>query len=425
MPQFQTVDLSPIPRTQRTPLEMTLDSFSQRHRENINDQQDTDALRDIYGKYQRDGRNLEDALMAIQTRPGISPTTRVNSANQLLQMQKYNNERTKQAQANVEKAEKKAQNQEILKDIETRRGLEPGSLAAYADNPAMAAQVTKQDKGTQASQPINEDQLRRIQHVESRPEFAKASIPEKSKMLRDAGVSKENSGSVLNPYIEEAKIDNERGKTLTKKTAENDVDFYKQQVEAVPRLLRTQDTINAANVLNEEGVTGKLWDQAMQTAGLLQFTNEGFRQFASYAKEMVKNQNIRSIVGSQISQMEFGFFRDATISERFSKEANRQILRKEQAALRYEKLYADITKSLVEQNGGVIPERLQEKVNEEFARQSPKISKEIKEAAADFEAIQNVPKGKVLMYDKKRRPLHVPANEVEKYSKPPYGATLS
>lgn len=425
MPQLQTVDLNPLPRTEKTHLEKTLEGFSNRHRENQIDQQDADALRDIYGKYQKDGENLQEAIMAIQTRPGISPTTRVNSINQLLEMEKFNTQRTKKAQDDAEKAQKKVNNQRILEDLEQRRGLERGSLAAYEDNPAMAAAVTKPEKGTQASQPINEDQLRRIQHVESRPEFADADIPTKSKMLRDAGVSKENSASVLNPFIEQEKISAERGKTLTKKTAEADSAFYQEQVDAVPRLFRTQETINAANILNEEGVTGKPWDQAMQTAGLLQFTNEGYRQFASYAKEMVKNQNIRSIVGSQISQMEFGFFRDATISERFSKEANRQILRKEQAALRYEKLYADITKSLVEQNGGVIPERLQEKVNEEFARQSPKIAKEVKEAAADFEAIQNVPKGKVLMYDKKRRPLHVPANEVEKYSKPPYGATLS
>lgn len=423
MPQLQVVDLNPLPRTEKTTLEKTLEGFAGRHRENQIDQQDTDALRDIYGKYQRDGENLQEAIMAIQTRPGISPTTRVNSINQLLEMEKFNNERTKKAQAAVEKAEKKAANEKIIQDIEQRRGLQPGSLAAYVDNPTMAAQITKPEKSTQASQPINDDQLRRIQHVESRPEFAQADIPQKSKMLRDAGVSKENSSSVLNPYIEQEKIGAERAKTLTKKTAESDQGFYQEQVEAIPRLFRTQETINAANALNEEGVTGKPWDQAMQMAGLLQYTNEGYRQFASYAKEMVKNQNIRSIVGSQISQMEFGFFRDATISERFSKEANRQILRKEQAALRYEKLYADITKSLVEQNGGVIPERLQEKVNEEFARQSPKIAKEVKEAAADFEAIQNVPKGKVLMYDKKRRPLHVPANEVEKYTK--LGASLS
>lgn len=422
MPQLQTVDLNPIPRTEQTTLEKTLQGFSNRHRENQIEKEETDALKDIYGKYQRDGQNLEEAIMAIQTRPGISPTTRVNSVNQLLQFQKHNEELKKKAQADIEKAQKKASNQAIISDLERRRGLEPGSLAAYEENPAMAAQITKPEKGTQASQPINDDQLRRIQHVESQPEFESAPITEKNRMLRNAGVSKENSKSVLDPYIEQEKLNTERGKTITKKVAENDTAFYQEQVDAIPRLFRTQETIDAANKLNEEGVTGQFWDQAMQQAGLLQYTKEGFRQFASYAKEMVKNQNIRSIVGSQISQMEFGFFRDATISERFSKEANRQILRKEQAALRYEKLYADITKNLVQQNGGQIPERLQEKVNEEFIRQSPKITQEVKQAAADFEAIQNVPKGYVLMYDKKRRPLHVKANEVEQATK--MGASL-
>lgn len=423
MPGLQVVDLRPLPRTEPTTLERFTQNFSDKYMESKQNKEDADILSNILAPYRQEADVLGKALVDVTTNPTLSPTARVNAVNQIQHFQKYNTELQKKAQADYEKKQKEISNQRIIDDLEQRRGLPAGSLAAYKDNPAMAAQISNPGKQTQASQPINEDQLRRIQHVESKPEFASADIPMKSKMLRDAGVSKENSSSVLNPYIEQEKIGAERTKTIAKKIAENDIGFYQEQISAIPRIFRTQETINAANALNEEGVTGKTWDQAMQATGLLQFTSDGYRQFTSYAKEMVKNQNIRQIIGSQISQMEFGFFRDATISERFSKEANRQILRKEQAALRYEKLYADITKSLVDQNGGVIPENLQEKVNEEFTRQSPKIAKEIKEAAADFEAIQNVPKGKVLMYDKKRRPLHVPANEVEKYTK--LGASLS
>jgi len=244
-------------------------------------------------------------------------------------------------------------------------------------------------------------------------------------MLRDARVSKENSDSVLDAFVEESKLDRERDLTINKKQAEADFNFVNEQVENIPKLASRRETQQAAGALNEEGVTGKLWDQAMQKAGLVQFTSDGFREFTSHAKDAVKNQNIKSIIGSQISQMEFGFFRDATINPNFSKEANRQILKKEGLALRYEQLYADITKGIVEQNGGKIPPNVQSQVNEEFAKQSQKISKELRDTAIDFEAIQHVPEGKVLMYDKKRRPLHVPANEVEKYSKPPFGATLS
>jgi len=97
-------------------------------------------------------------------------------------------------------------------------------------------------------------------------------------------------------------------------------------------------------------------------------------------------------------------------------------LKKEALALRYDKLYADITKGIVEQYGE-IPPNVQQQVNDQFALQAKKISNELKQVAKDYDIIQNVPPGKVLMYDKKRRPFHVPANEVEEASK--LGASLS
>ncbi len=440
MPQLQVVDLNPSPRTETTPLEKTLSSFANRYTENRREQQESDALSEIYEQYKQDGDNLGNTIKSIQTKPGLSPTTRVNTINQLLKFQEHNTrlqntaaknlETQAKAQAAADKAaadkaekEKKAEDRRAqLADIELKRGLEKGSLAAYEDNVPLAERTTRPEKLNQGDTPIKPDQLRRIQYVESKPEFATATTIEKAKMLRDAEVSRQNIDSVLKPFEEADKIEAERGKVITKKTAEDDIAFYQEQVQAAPRLFKTQQTLDAANALNEEGATGGAWDQAMQKAGLLQYTSEGFREYASYAKEMVKNQNIKNVIGSQISQMEFGFFRDATISERFSKEANRQIIRKEQAAVRYEKLYADIANNLVAQNNGQIPERFQEKVNQEFAKQSPKITSEIKEAAADFNAIQNVPKGFVLMYDKKRRPLHVKANEVEQATR--MGASL-
>ncbi len=443
MPSIQTIDLNPLPRTEATSLEKTLSGFAKQHRANQVDQQDTDALADIYKQHQADGDNIGETIKSIQTRSGMSPTARVNSIKQLLEFQDHNvklqNEANKklQIQAKSEAATNKAteaknkeeqkirENQAIIADIEQRRGLEKGSLAAYVSNPAMAQSITKPETKNQANKPIDPDQLKRIQHVESLPGFEAASISEKKKWLRNNGVSKENIDSITEGFVEDNKLENKRDELITAEQAKADFNFANEQTEKIPQLTNRGKTLDDAAVLNEEGVTGKSWDQAMQMAGLLQFTSEGYREFASYAKEMVKNQNIKSIIGAQISQMEFGFFRDATISERFSKEANRQIIKKERAALRYEKLYADITRSLVEQNGGKTPKDLQAKVNTLFAEQSKKISKEVKEAAIDFKAIQEVPKGKVLMFDKKRRPLHIPANEVEKYSKPPYGATLS
>ncbi len=441
MPQLQVVDLNPSPRTETTPLEKTLSSFSNRLNENRKEQRESDALSQIYDEYRQDGDNLTNTLKAIQTRPGLSPTTRVNTVNQLLKFQEHNSNLQKTAAKNLEtktkaeeaaakvateKAEKdeKAANKAIIaRDLAEKKNLTPEQAAAYTENPTLLEKVyPKEGKENQADRPMAPDQLRRVQHVENSPGYAEASTAEKRKRLRDAGVSVPNIDSVTLPDIEKDKLTAERDKTIVKKTAEDDVAFYQEQVANIPRLFKVQETLDAANTLNEEGATGGLWDQGMQKAGLLQFTSEGYREFASYAKEMVKNVNIKSVVGSQISQMEFGFFRDATISERFSREANRQIMKKEQAAVRYEKLYAEITKNLVDQNNGKIPERFQQKVNEEFTKQSSKISQEVKEAASDFDAIQNVPKGFVLMYDQKRRPLHVKANEVEQATK--MGASL-
>ena len=420
MPSAQVVNLNPPARTETTPLEKTLSGFAKRNRENQLEADESDALKEIYAQYQSDGKNIENAIFNLRTKPGISPTTRVETARQLLEFQKYNSELQKKAK---DEAEKAAKNKNIVRDLEIRRGLPEGSLAAYEQDPNLANQVSKPEKGSVGNEPLSEDQLRRIEQVESRPDFKDASLPVKTQMLRRAKVSDRNIKGVVEPYAEQEKLENERGKVITKKQAENDVAFVEEQAAKYQQLLAREQTIKAADVLNEEGVTGNNWDAAMQRAGLLQYTSEGFREFASYAKEMVKNANIKSIIGSQISAMEFGFFRDATISERFSKEANRQILKKEELAVRYDKLYAEITNKLLELNDGIIPERFQEKVNKEFAKQSEKLSEELKDVMIDYDTIQNVPKGKVLMFDKKRNPLHVPENEVEMYKK--LGASLS
>lgn len=90
MPSAQVIDLSPMPRTETTNLEKTLSAFSQRQRENQVQQRESDALSDIYKEYQQDGQNLEKTIFDIQSRPGISPTTRVNTIKQLMEFREHN-----------------------------------------------------------------------------------------------------------------------------------------------------------------------------------------------------------------------------------------------------------------------------------------------------------------------------------------------
>ncbi len=435
MPQLQTVDLSPIPRTKPTTLESTLSAFAGRHRENQVQQQEADELSKIYEQHQNDGQNIGKLIRSVQTNPNLSPTRRVETIGNALKMQENNAKLAQAAAKNLstqqkaeaaaataeekrtDKEEKKARNLEQNNFIQQERGRKEGEGAAFVDNPKLYEQVTRPQNQRQSDQPVNEDQRKRIDHTVDQPGFNELSPSDQTLALIRNGVSKENTKAVVEPRIEQAKIEAKRGGKIAEQQAEADVKFYNAQMAQIPLLEASARTLDRAEELNEQGVTGSVWDQLMEGAGLLQFTSEGRREFASLAKDAVKNQNIKSVIGSQISQLEFGFFRDATINPNFSKEANRQVIKKERLGKRYEKLYADVTKNIVDENNGTIPVNFQAKVNTEFAKQAEKISTELKKVAKTFNEIQNVPKGHVLMYDEDRNPLHVPEDQAEQASK--------
>lgn len=425
MPQLQVVDLNPRPAPKREPT--ALDNIVGSFLDARDERQDLNALTDIYRQNEEDGNSIEKLYKNIQTDPRLSPTTRTNAMKQALEFGKFQQEKKKQIEADLKsenqrlkESEKKRNEAQIIKDREKELRLDEGALSHYEGN---IAKLPKQPKANQADRPIDPDQLRRIQQVEETKAFTNASVPEKQRLLRNKGVSKENIKSVTDAYLEENKPEAKRQEVLAAEQAKADIAFAQEIADNSQKIFKQQETLNEAERLNNEGVTGNNWDIAMQKAGLVQFTSDGYRLFSSLGKDAVKNQNIKATIGSQISQMEFGFFRDATINPNFRKEANDLIIKKEKLATRYEKLYEDIANKIVEENGGELPVQFKQKVNKDFEKQAEKISKEVSRVAQDFEAIQNVPKGKVLMFDENRRPLHVPENEVEKYSK--LGASLS
>jgi hypothetical protein len=102
------------------------------------EERENDALSQIYKQYQNEGQDIGRALMAVQSAPGISPTKRVNVANQLLQYQKQNNVSQnnilKQQETNAKNlaeqqksAEEEARNIEYLK----QSGASDREIAAY------------------------------------------------------------------------------------------------------------------------------------------------------------------------------------------------------------------------------------------------------------------------------------------------------
>ncbi len=214
MPSPRVLDFNPGPRTEFTNLEKTLGGFTQRYRENEVNNQDNDALREIYGQYQKEGNKIEEAYMSLQNNKKLSPTARVEGTKNLLQMHKFNTELQKQAKEDAEKAEKKSNLSLIAQDLQEKRGLSPDLSQAYAANPSLIDKASpKEPKINQADRPVDPDQQQRIEKVISSPEWEKATIPQKRQLLLRGDVSNSNSDSLMNSIIEDAKINTQEEKT--------------------------------------------------------------------------------------------------------------------------------------------------------------------------------------------------------------------
>ncbi len=174
MPASQIIDLTPTPRTEMTPLEQTVGAFAKRNRSNELERQETDALREIYSQYQNDGANLEKTIKDIQTRPGISPTTRVNSIDQLLKFKQHNNTLQKEAAKQLKEQDKAIK--EIAKQDEVIKNLEKGGASEKQINLYKAAPQGGQTK-------IIEDIVEKSQREGQPPGFENPDIEDYDKGL--------------------------------------------------------------------------------------------------------------------------------------------------------------------------------------------------------------------------------------------------
>ncbi len=139
------------------------------------------------------------------------------------------------------------QNKQIISDLEVRRNLPPGSLSAYENNPKMAEQVSRKSKDpkkTQSSQPIDPDQLRRIQEVRSSPSFKDMDDLEQFEAFIDAGVSKENAeayAKIKGQKLERRGKEFENSYKAQEGFINETTDKYKAfETEMKPRLMQMQ-----------------------------------------------------------------------------------------------------------------------------------------------------------------------------------------
>lgn len=153
MPSAQVINLN-APEGKPTPIERTAESFSQRFMENKERQRESDALKEIYGKYQNDEQMIQKSLMDIQTSVELSPTDKVNNANQLLQMQRYNLELQKKASRDIKAKEKQefdqAERDRVDKELEASGATEKQRALARATTTGGQTEVAKHILDTQS-----------------------------------------------------------------------------------------------------------------------------------------------------------------------------------------------------------------------------------------------------------------------------------
>jgi hypothetical protein len=374
MPSPRVLDLG---HGQPSPIETLTSSFAKKWGENQIAERDADALRGIYEQFQDDAGNIQGQIKAIQTNPNIGPTAKTNSIDQLLKMDHYNNERLKTTAKQLQDQAKQTANDEIIADLEVKRGLEPGSLSAYRNNPKLAEQISRpktESKKTQASQPIDEEQRKNIKAVKEDPRWKTANLTEKKTLLDEGKVSKENSKEILQIEKDQRDIEiaeankNEKTQLLHhKETAKYDEELAKgakgakNQLEAIKDVEKalkspTVKPSSLAAIFKGFGVIGDKISKALQS-GQQATISASIPAFLEGRKELF---------GVRLSDADLAILQDKLPDIGNSPEANKAILRlmkkySEASVLRHQ-IGADIKKA----NKGLRPLGYADQIEEQF-----------------------------------------------------------
>lgn len=267
-------------------------------------------------------------------------------------------------QAQVKTATELQANKAKIRDLEMRRGLEPGSLDAYISDPKMAESVTREQKKTQASQPIDPEQLTKIQTVRNSPSYEKASPLRKYQMMTDAGVSKENAEAESKIAAEQEKptqFESEADKLAAQSSSK-----YRDKLAA--EYEGAQASTNRLKKMTDQAKSGKLSTPLMVKTldylgiplGVLH--NPDTEQYKKLESDFVKD--VTNLFPGTIKNFEIESFMKTIPSLMNSDEgkvlvADSLMLMDEAKIIKY-----DAMKEILKENNGVVPRNLDMAVND-------------------------------------------------------------
>ncbi len=314
--------------------------------------------------------------------------------------------------------QKKQENENLLKAIEEQRGLEKGSLGGFASDPKLAASITKPAKATQASQPIDPDQLERIQFVRSDPKYQSASPSRKYQMLTDAGVSKENAKPEADIYVEEKKIDSEADKRITK-SFELNKEFINDSLNKYEDSLRRDAILGRMNQLDEQdnlsdsGTINFLEQLGLKPEWLKNPSNE---EYTKLALDLLGGGTLQSDYGSRVLQSEFKVSQQRIPTLAQTKEGRRQITENIRTMLLPAKLKQERMQHYLdqaEQTGKPLPNNLRSKILKDIQPELEKAYDDFKQRNGRYK----VKKGTAPDYNTKEKYFFIADKNIEKAKK--------
>lgn len=206
MPQLQVIDTTPTPRAPTT-LENILSSAAQEYNKVATARRESDALGAIYKRYQEEGQGIEKTIMDIQRDPQLSPTTRVNTANQLLQLHKTNaalQKETLNEQRKMLDKQQKAQKDTLAQEEKEQKIIKDQNMveALYLENgyePEEAKNLAKFDSPAVAQAKIKEKNIDR--RIKEKNDLKEEKEKEKDKIVNDRAQNAFNRLAELIPKV--------------------------------------------------------------------------------------------------------------------------------------------------------------------------------------------------------------------------------
>lgn len=317
-------------------------------------------------------------------------------------------ESMKQGSARADTAQKLKLGRDQVRRIEEERGLEPGSLESFASNPALGERTTRPKTKTQAAQPIDPDQLEKIEKVRNSPDFNEMSEVEQYRALTRAGVSKENAEA-------ESKL---RGQELTRHQQEFDKNYKVQQpfidettsaykgfeTEMKPRLLQMQE-------LPDEDIIGPTASKFLEHFGipLGALDDPSSELFQKLSQDLLKG--LPETYGSRILKVEVDNFLKTIPTLSNSPEGRRMIASNMLKLGEMKEIYYNEMRRQQQEylEKGTFPKDFQQRVFDQVKPQIDKFNDEF----VKLSSIKHVPKGTIPFFGPNGNIAFVPKDQAQ------------